>query len=86
MLARSLGSRKSEAQRRQLGSDQMEAGLPALCFSAEQPAATATHGADMTADITATPAARCSSVFGAEKQFKTPCSDFGVSLANITEC
>lgn len=70
---------------RQLGSDQMEAGLPALCFSAEQPAATATHGADMNADITGTPAARCSSV-GSEKPFKKSCSDFGVSLANITEC
>lgn len=51
------------------------------------PAATATHDwADMTADIIATPAARCYSVCRGEKQFKTSWSDFGVSLANITEC
>lgn len=36
MVARLLKSRKSEAMRRQPGSDQMEAGLPALCFSAER--------------------------------------------------
>lgn len=64
-----LGFQKSEAMRRQPGSEQMEAGLPALCFTADQPAATATHGAYMTADITATPAARCSSVGWGEKQF-----------------
>lgn len=64
MVSRLLGFQKSEAMRRQLGSEQMEAGLSVLCFSADQPAATATHGADMTADITATLAARGSSVRG----------------------
>lgn len=39
----------------------------------------------MTEDITATPAARCSSV-GGEKQFKKSRRDSGVSLANVTEC
>lgn len=44
MVERLLGFQKSEAMRRQPGSEQMEAGLPALCFTADQPAATATHG------------------------------------------
>lgn len=60
----------------EVGGDEKASGLAAdgswsaaLCFPAEQPPATATHGADMTADITATPAPRRSNVCGGGKQF-----------------